>query len=405
MAEMSQQLNSPAWTPDRLRERVVQLAKGLSGRWRMVPIVVALALIWIYFASASGVFLSYRNLSFLSVQIVVTAMLGLALLFLLVLGEIDLAAVGISAVSATVAAKLTVEAGMSLEASLLAALVTGCLVGLLQGLVVILTKAPSFIVSLGTSLILSGVLLWLLPKTGLISLVNEPLANLTITYLPGWLGYVLAAAVSLIVLVLRVHSHLEKKRHGLVTRFAVDVGLTFLVTASASIGLVTILNAFRGVPTPLALLIGMMVLFAYVMTQTKFGLHLYAIGTSAEAARRAGIAVARVRLVTFMLAGMISGFAGVIAAGRILSVSTESASPTLLLQAIAATVIGGASLFGGRGSVWSPLVGALVVGSIANGMLLLDASTESRLIVQGIILIVAVAVDSLISKWSGPARR
>jgi D-xylose transport system permease protein len=173
----------------------------------------------------------------------------------------------------------------------------------------------------------------------------------------------------------------------------------------ASVGVVAMLNAFRGVPTPLALLIGMMVLFAYVMTQTKFGLYLYAIGTSSEAARRAGIAVARVRLVTFMLAGMISGFAGVIAAGRILSVSTESASPTLLLQAIAATVIGGASLFGGRGSVWSPLLGALVVGSIANGMLLLDASTESRLVVQGIILIIAVAVDSMIPRWSGPARR
>ncbi|MCB1486535.1 MAG: hypothetical protein KDJ88_03640 [Bauldia sp.] len=369
----------------------------------MAPILLALIAVWLFFGATNEVFLSYRNLSFLSVQIVVTATIGLALLFVLILGEIDLAVVGTSAVAATVAASLAVNADVPAALAILAAVATGAVIGFAQGLVVIFTRSPSFIVSLGTSLILSGALLYLLPPTGLISLVDQPLANLTITYLPYWLGYVLAAAIVLVVLVLRVHAFLDKRRHGLPAHFGREVlGVTLLV-AIGSACVVAVLNGYRGVPTPLAILLGLVVLSSYVTTQTTFGLHLYAIGTNAEAARRAGIRVPYVRLVAFMVTGMIGAFGGIIAAGRILSVSTESASPTLLLQAIAATVIGGASLFGGRGSVWSPLVGAIVVGSIANGMLLLDASTEARLAVQGAILIAAIAMDSLISKWGRPS--
>lgn len=382
-----------------------RLRHAISGRWRMMPIIVALALIWIYFSLASDVFLSHRNLSFLSVQIVVTAMLGLSLLLLLLLGEIDLAAVGIAAVSSTIAAKIAVELGLDTTVSIAAALGTGALIGLIQGLIVILTRAPSFIISLGMSLVLSGVLLALLPPTGLISLVNEPLANLTITYVPHWMGYAIGIGGVFLIIALRLQSYREKRRHGLEAHFLVSVGLPTVLSALVSLLIVSVLNEFRGVPTPVAILFGLLVVFAFITTQTRFGLHIYAIGTNAEAARRAGIAVERVRLATFVIAGSIAGFAGVIAAGRILSVSTESATPTLLLQAIAATVIGGASLFGGRGSVWSPIIGALVVGSIANGMLLLDASTEARLVVQGIILIVAVALDSLISRWSNTGTR
>lgn len=406
---MSQTVNSPAETGvvqsegGRLQMRA--LATALSGKWRMAPILLALAIVWIYFGARTGVFLSFRNLSFLSVQIVVTSMIGLALLFVLLLGEIDLAVVGTAAVAATVGASLAVDQDASVAVSLAAAIATGALIGLVQGAVVIVTRSPSFIVSLGTSLVLSGVLLYLLPPTGLISLVNQPLANLTITYLPAWLGYVVALAGTLGILLLRTHGYLDKRRHGLPASLVKDVVLVTAAVAVVAAAVVAVLNGYRGVPTPLAILLGLLVVAAYVTTQTSFGLHLYAIGTNAEAARRAGISVARVRLAAFVVTGMIAALGGIIAAGRILAVSTESASPTLLLEAIAATVIGGTSLFGGRGSVWSPLVGALVVGSIANGMLLLDASTESRLVVQGAILVLAVALDSMISRWSEPGSR
>jgi D-xylose transport system permease protein len=402
MSQTGSAVTSPGLAFETLRARMIVVATALSGRWRMAPILIALVIVWAYFGARTGVFLSFRNLSFLSIQIVVTAMVGLGLLFILILGEIDLAVVGTAAVASAVGARLAVDYGVDVPLAVAATLATGAVIGLLQGLIVIITRSPSFIVSLGMSLVLSGVLLRLLPATGLISLVSEPLANLTITFLPAWAGYLLATGGTLIMLLLRMHAFLDKRRHGLPTSLLREVVLPTAAVAVGALAVVLVLNAYRGVPTPLAILLGMLVLASYVTTQTRFGLYLYAIGTSAEAARRAGIAVARVRLIAFVLTGTIGAFGGLIAAGRILAVSTESASPTLLLQAIAATVIGGASLFGGRGSVWSPLVGALVVGSIANGMLLLDATTESRLIVQGIILILAVGLDSLISKWSEP---
>jgi D-xylose transport system permease protein len=396
---------APPASSEALRPSLIRLATALSGKWRTTSILFALAIVWVYFDSRNSVFLSYRNLSFLSVQIVVTAMIGLALVFVLILGEIDLAVVGTAAVASTVGANLAVYDGASVVTALLATLASGAAVGLAQGLIVITTRAPSFIVSLGTSLVLAGALLYLLPPTGLVSLVNQPLADLTITFLPNWLGFVLAAAGTATVFLLQTHAYVEKRGHGLTASLFKEVGLTTAITALCSVGVVVVLNGYRGVPMPLAILLIMLVTFSYLTKQTTFGLHLYAIGTNAEAARRAGIAVSRVRLAAFVLTGMVGAFGGVIAAGRILAVSTESANPTLLLEAIAATVIGGVSLFGGRGSVWSPLVGALVIGSISNGMLLLDASTEGRLVLQGAILIIAVATDTLISRWSEPGSR
>ena len=269
----------------RANDRLVRLGKALSGRWRMVPILIALALVWVYFSFASDVFLSYRNLSFLSVQIVVTAMIGLALLLLLVLGEIDLPPLALPPWPRRLPRGLP-STDMGVPVAVLAAIATGCVVGLVQGLVVILTRAPSFIVSLGMSLALSGVLLALLPPTGLVSLVNEPLADLTITYLPHWVGYSLAAAATILVLLLRLHSYREKRRHSLKTRWLVDIGFPTAAVAIAGFVVVAVLNQFRGVPTPVAILLGMLVVFSYVATQTRFGLYIYAIGTNAEAAPR-----------------------------------------------------------------------------------------------------------------------
>ena len=137
---------------------------------------------------------------------------------------------------------------------------------------------------------------------------------------------------------------------------------------------------------------------SYVTTQTKFGTYLYAIGGNAEASRRAGINVARMRVYTFMIAGAVAGIAGVVAASQTLGVSSQSGAGTLLLEAVAAAVIGGASLFGGRGSVWAALLGALLIGSISNGLSLLSAPTEVKYLVQGLVLVLAVTVDSAIAR-------
>lgn len=376
------------------------IVAGLGRRWRLVPVLVSLVLIWVIFYSQEHLFLSPRNLSFLAVQIVVTATIALGLFFVLVIGEIDLAIVATATVSAAVGAIMATEGGLSPVPSVVIAIGLGALIGGFQALVVTLFKAPSFIVTLGFSLVLTGVLLQLLPSSGIILIVGNPLGDIANTYLPNWLSGVLLAAMVGLFIALRGATERERRKLNLPTRAARTVVLPSAAIAVAGVAVIAILNNYRGVPTPVAILLLVLSGAAYVTRDTAFGLHLYAIGTSSEASHRAGIGVDKVRIVAFMIAGGLAALGGIIAAGRLLGVSGQSNDGTLLLEAIAAAVIGGASLFGGRGSVWSALIGALVIGSISNGMLLIDATTQVRLAVEGSVLVLAVVVDASISRLS-----
>lgn len=369
----------------------------LAGRWRMAPILIALAVVWLYFWLQNSVFLSARNLSFLSVQVVVTASVGLGLVFVLLVSEIDLAVVYTATVSAAVGVGLAVNHGVPAGLAIVAMVVSGMLVGLVQGSVVTLFRVPSFIVTLGMSLILEGALLQILPSSQVLSL-TPALGDVTNTYLPMWAGYVLVVVGVGFVAALRTHAFLARRREGMASVLTGQLLGPVVAAAVAGCVIVAVLNDYDGVPTPVAVLFGLVVVLWFLTTQTSFGLHLYAVGANAEAARRAGIRVGRVRLAAFVLTGGLVTLGGLFAAGEALGVTPNSADPTILLEALAATVIGGVSLFGGRGSVWSPLAGALVIGSIANGMLLVNASTSLRLEVEGAILILALVGDSLIAR-------
>jgi D-xylose transport system permease protein len=377
----------------------------LAGRFRMAPVLLALVLIWAYFWWANPLFLSPRNLTNLSLQIVVTSVVALGLMFVLIVGEIDLSVASVGAVSAAVTGGLSVNHGVDTVVAVCIGLAAGAAIGAIQGAIVTRLRAPAFIVTLGTSLALQGVLLDLLPAdTNLISLVGQPLGRLGTLYLPLGLSVALVVAVVAVFTILAANHHRARRNHGLASSAFTTVLAPPVALAIVSAGAVAVFQANKGVPLLVAVLLGILFLFSYCMTQTRFGLYQYAVGANPEAARRAGIAVGRVRVTAFVLTGLFASLGGIVAASRVLGVSPDSADPTLLLEAVAAVVIGGVSLFGGRGSVWAALSGSLVIGSVSNGMLLVDASTQTRLEVQGAILTVAVVVDAWLTRRSGTRR-
>ncbi|RWJ05728.1 ABC transporter permease [Mesorhizobium sp.] len=396
-------------TTDTVRSGRLPLSKNrlldaLAGRWRVVPVILVLLLIWTFFSFMNPNFFSPRNLTNLSIQIVVTTVIALGLLFVLLIAELDLAIVVTSAISATIAAKLATEWNAPLLFAFAGALVTGLIIGVAQGSIVNFFKAPAFIVTLGFSIALQGVLLVTLPSSGTISLVATDIALISTTYLTatqGWAGVAIAAGVYGAI---RYRTMRNRQKHGLSANPLTIVLLPVLAVALAAAAVVGMMNAYRGVPLVIALLFMLMCVLAFVTTQTRFGLYLLAIGANQEAARRAGIPVGEIRVAAFGLAGTLAAFGGMMASSRLMAVSAASAETTLLLDAVAAAVIGGASLFGGRGSVWSALIGALVMGSITNGMLLINADTYVRLIVQGVILVVAVALDATVARRAKPGR-
>lgn len=376
------------------------------GNWRMAPVLLALFALWGLLATMNPVFLTSHNLTNLSMQIVVTAMVSLGLILALIVGEIDLSIGYLSAVCAAIAARISTELDLPLPIALLSAVAAGAVWGACQAVIVTAFAVPSFIISLGGMLILTAILLLVMPASGQILLVNNPIADIANSFLPTADSVAAALLLAAAVGWLLDRRFREGRRAGRRASYPLSVLAPVAAVATFSLALVAVFEAHRGVPTAVAVLLATLVAFSYVMGQTKFGTYVYAIGENAEAARRAGIRVRRVKISVFALMGGLSGLAGVIAASRVMSVSSQALDPSLLLEAIAAAVIGGVSLFGGRGSVWAALVGALVMGTITNGMLLLNVSTPVRLEIQGAILVAAVIGNHLIERHAKkPSRR
>jgi D-xylose transport system permease protein len=371
--------------------------KATASRFRLGPVLVVLVLVWAFFAIQNPLFLSPVNISNLTLQTAVTATIALGLVFVLLLGEIDLSVAALSGVSAAIAGNLAVNAGWNPILAVAVALACGVAWALVQALIV-LYGAPSFIVTLAGSLALGGILLTMLPQTGQISLANDPIRLIAGTYLSaplGWLLVLITAALSALFYLTRWR---RRRARQLTVSFVRAVVLPVIAIIVLAVAVVLTMNLHRGVPLMFAVLVAIVGLFAYITTQTRFGARLYAVGGNREAARRAGIPVGRTILVAFAFAGLFSALGGVFAASRLLGVSVQSGGGTLLLEAIAAAVIGGTSLFGGKGTVWSALLGALLIGSISNGMDLLGLPTEAKQIVTGIILAAATVADVVLSR-------
>ncbi|WP_433066690.1 sugar ABC transporter permease [Dactylosporangium sp. CS-033363] len=358
-------------------------------------VLIGLLLVWGIFQALNDNFLSARNLSNLLLQIAVLGTLAVGMVMVLILGEIDLSVGAVAGVSAAVLARLLADQGAPAWLAIAAAVATGAVIGLLHGLVITSAGIPSFIITLAGLLVWQGVQLALVGDGGQIPIRDTAIRSIASSYVVPGFGWVLAVLVVAGFAGLRALRRARRARHELPDPpLRAEVPALVLV-AVVVLAVTWLLNSYFGIPWVFVLLLVLTGAAGVLMTGTSFGRHVTAIGGNREAARRAGIPVARTVVVVFVLVSAIAALAGVVEASRQFSASNALGGGTLQLNAIAAAVIGGTSLFGGRGRIYHAILGALVVGSVQNGLDLLGEPAAVKNIATGVILVVAVVLDAL----------
>ncbi len=367
-----------------------------NANWGSLPIVLGLSIIWLIFWLANDKFLSPLNLTNLMLQIAALGTLALSVFLVLLLGEIDLSAGIVSGLCAAVMAVLNVKVGVPGPLAVLAGMLVGMGIGLFQGAWITKLRIPSFIVTLAGMIAWQGALLWVLGSTGTINLRDAFVTGLAGTFFKqAWVGLLVGAAL---VTGYAAFKFLDRRRRlasGLPAISGQALAWQVMVVVAIVALALVIFYADRGLPLAVVIFVGLVILIDWVTTRTVYGRHIYAIGGNPESARRAGIQVDRVRISVFALASTIAAIAGVLAASRLLAVNQSSGSSDFLLNAIAATIIGGTSLFGGRGSAWSALLGALVIGTISNGMDLSGVESSLKFLITAAVLLAVVTVDAV----------
>ncbi len=327
-----------------------------------LPVIIGLIAIWGIFGYASGgLFFSPLNLVNLSLQMAAVGTIAIGVVYVLLLGEIDLTVGVVSGLCAAIMAVLNVKMGIPGPIAVLLAVGVGALIGLAQGIWITRFGIPSFVVTLAGLIGWEGVLLFVLGDTGTLNLRNDFILGLAGTYFTGVSSWVLGA---LLVAYLGVTMALTRRRRVAASLTADPMSLVLLKTGIIAffVGLaVLVLDRDRGVPLSVVFFISAILVMDYIVRRTRFGRMVFAVGGNAEAARRAGVPVNRVRITVFVIASTFAAWGGVLAASRLNAVTQSSGSGDVLLNAIAAAVIGGTSLFGGRGTVWAALLGILVI--------------------------------------------
>jgi D-xylose transport system permease protein len=385
-------VNEPAESPLHPRVILRKLAEGEAGSLR---VLITLAIIWIIFAIAHDRFLTPINLTNLALQSVAVGTVSVGVVLVLLLGEIDLSVGAVSGLAAAIVGSLTVKSGWGAVPALLVGFGAAMAIGLFQGTVATRLSIPTFVVTLAGLLTWQGAQLKVLGNTGTLNITDPTLTGLTSTFFSDVVGWILAAVGIIWLALAALRRRQRRTSKGLPTESITLLVARLLPPAAAIIATVAVLNADRGVPLALLLLVTLVMVVNTVLTRSTFGRHIYAIGGNAEAARRAGIRVQRIQTIVFMLASLMAAAGGVMAASRLLAVNQSSGAGDLLLMSIAGPVVAGVSLFGGRGSVWGALLGALVIVSISNGMDLLALDTAVKFMVTGGVLLAAVALDAV----------
>ena len=373
----------------------------LRGNLGFLPVLITLVVIVIFFTIVSnGIFLRPENLSNLVGQIATIGILGLGVIMVLLLGEIDLSIASVSTLCSVVMGVLSERVGAPAWVAILAALLSGAIIGFINGYFVAVLRVPSFIVTLAGSIGYAGLLLNLLAGQSTLIINNSfivAIAGSPESFLPNILGVVLPAIAVLLYAAGLIYTYVRRNRAGLRTSTLLWLVAKIAIAAVLVMGAVAVFQSYTGVPYSTAILFGLIALFWLIMTKTSFGRHVYAVGGNSEAARRAGIGVVGIRIAAFTLCSTLAAVGGIVAASRGLSVASQI-SPTLLLDAIAAAVIGGVSLFGGSGSVWAIVLGVLIIGSLENGLALKSIGTDVSEMVEGGVLLIAVTVDAVIRR-------
>ncbi len=366
-----------------------------QGEVGSLPVIAGLVLIWAVFDILNPNFLTPGNLTNLAVQTADIGIVAVGIVLVLLLGEIDLSVGSVYGLGSAVMAVLNVKMGMGAVPAVIGGILTGTLVGTLHGFWFTRFRIPSFVVTLAGLLAWFGLQLRVLGETGTINIYDPNIDQLAGRFFPAEFGWVLAAAVVALLAFNLVVRRRRRATAGLVQNGLIaDVG-GLIVVAAAIFAANAVLAADRGVPMALLILLAFVVGFDLLTTRTGFGRHIFAVGGNAEAARRSGISVNGIRIAVFALSGTLAAVGGIMGASRLLAVNYSSGTGDVLLDAIAAAVIGGTSLFGGRGTVWSALTGALVIQSIGNGLALLSVTADIKYMITGAVLLAAVTIDGV----------
>jgi D-xylose transport system permease protein len=368
-----------------------------SGDLGPLPVVIGLAIIWTVFATLNPIFLSSANLVNLLFDSSTVGVIALGVVLMLMVGEIDLSIGSVSGFASAMLGVLWVNQGWPVLLAILAAIVVGGFIGFIYAQLFNRFGMPSFVATLAGLLAVLGMQLYILGSTGSINLpYGSPLVSFgQLLVMPAWASYSFAAIPGIVMVITGVRTAARRRAAGL---SAQSLGGVLVPAIVVTIGLeliVAYLNQARGVPWMFGLFVALVVGMNYALTRTKWGRSMTAVGGNREAARRAGINVKAIYTSAFVFCASFAALGGVLSASRLASASQQAGTGDVNLNAIAAAVIGGTSLFGGRGSAYSALLGVIVIQSIASGLTLLDLSSSLRYMITGAVLAIAVIVDSL----------
>jgi D-xylose transport system permease protein len=369
-----------------------------AGDLGSLPIIVGLIIIAVVFQTQNSNFLTAGNFVNLIVQSAAYATIGMGIVFVLLLGEIDLSVGFVSGVAGCIVALLTFPDNSNVFAAgptLVIALAAGLAIGTFHGLLITKIGIPSFVVTLAGLLAWNGVVLLIIGSRGTVIIQNDFFVGFANNFMADSLAWIVAIAGIVVYAAVLLYQRMQRRRAGLSTVPDSVLGLRVLGLAVALVAVVYVCNQDRGIPYVFLVLAGVYIFWTYMLNRTRFGRHIYAVGGNAEAARRAGISVDNVKIACFALCSMMACLGGIVLASRLRSVDTGAGGGSILLYSIAAPVIGGTSLFGGRGNMKSAIYGALVIGAIDNGLGLLGLGSGEKFVITGGVLLLAVAVDSI----------
>jgi len=381
------------------------ISAGNLGSW---PVVVGLMLIVLFFSFKADNFFTPGNFTNVITQMAGVTMLAYGVVWVLLLGEIDLSISFVSGVAGVVVGKLTLATSSYQVAGIIAILlaVAACaLIGGFQGMFVAYIGVPAFVVTLAGYQIWQGVIQRGIADQGVIVIQDNTVNDVANKFFTDKTSWIIAAVLSAVYLGSVAASVVGRRRHGVAIRDPWLLAVKTALVGAAPFLVVWICNKDRGLPFVLLLMIAMLLVLTYLAKRTTFGRHVYAVGGNAEAARRAGINVARVRLIVFMISGAMAGLGGIVLAARLNSVDLNAGGGTLLIDAISAAVIGGTSLFGGRGEVRDAFFGSLLIATIANGLNTLNLTQGVIYMTTGAILLFAVTLDTVLRRRQRKAGR
>ncbi len=402
--------NNPPLTPPLDRSDVrVRDDRGVSGAIRgfldrvrsgdlgSLPVVVGLAIIWTVFQSLNPIFLSSNNLVNLLFDSSTVGVISLGIVCVLMVGEIDLSVGSVSGFASALVGVLWVNAGWPVALAIVVALAVGGAIGFLYALLFNGLGMPSFVSTLAGLLAVLGLQLYILGASGSINLpYGSPIVNLGQSLvMPHIVAYAVVVLAGIVTFAAGLRTATRRRGAGLSAQ-SVQALLFRAIVLVVGLGLIVFyLNQDRGIPWMFGFFVGLVVAMNYALTRTQWGRSMTAVGGNREAARRAGINVRLIYTSAFVLCSVLAAVGGVLSAARLASASQQAGTGDVNLDAIAAAVIGGTSLFGGRGNAYSALLGIIVIQSISSGLTLLDLSSSLRYMITGGVLAIAVIVDSL----------